>query len=140
MTRKQASERFEIPTEVLDVLERISVIEPSGTGASRRYGRADLQVLAAVARFRESGYEESLGFTAYDALIYRRHLKDMAREEVAVMMDRLVSKLSAEEAATIIENGIEPLRELVSAMHAKLIIAELQRYRSGASKPKRKKT
>jgi hypothetical protein len=37
-----------------------------------------------------------------------------------------------ERAAEIITGGAEPLRELIGAMHSKLLLAELRRQRGGS--------
>jgi hypothetical protein len=83
--------------------------------------------LTAIAEFRRSGYGEALGFTIYDALIYMRHLEALARDEVDVISEKLPGKLSADEAADLIERGHGPMRDLLSAMHVKLLVAELRR-------------
>lgn len=127
ITRKQAVEKLGLPDDVLDGFERIGVLDPVETKSGKRYGRPDAEFLAAIARFRESGYGEALGFTIYDALIYMRHLEALARDEVAVIAEKLPGKVSAEAAADLIERGHEPMRDLLSAMHVKLLVAELKR-------------
>ncbi|HEV7918470.1 MAG TPA: MerR family transcriptional regulator [Solirubrobacterales bacterium] len=137
ISRRQAIKKLGLPEEVLDAFERIGVLEPDKSKNGIRYGRADMNFLEAVSRFRESGYEESLGFTVYDALIYKRHLEALARDEVEVITERLAGRLSPEDAAGLIERGAEPMRDLISAMHAKLLVSELRRHRrkgGGAAK------
>lgn len=131
ISRKQAIQKLKLPEEVLDAFERIGVLEPVTNGKTTRYGRADRDFLEAIARFRESGYEEALGFTVYDALIYKRHLAALARDEVDVITERLAGRISADEAADLIERGAAPMRDLIAAMHAKLLVAELRRQRDG---------
>lgn len=127
ITRKQAVKKLGLPEDVLDGFERIGALDPVETKSGKRYDRPDAEFLAAIARFRESGYGEALGFTIYDALIYMRHLEALARDEVAVIAEKLPGKVSAEEAADLIERGHEPMRDLLSAMHVKLLVAELKR-------------
>jgi DNA-binding transcriptional MerR regulator len=131
ITRKQAVEKLGLPEDVLDGFERIGALDPVETKTGKRYGRPDAEFLEAIARFRESGYGEALGFTIYDALIYMRHLEALARDEVDVISEKLPGKLSAEDAADLIERGHEPMRDLLSAMHVKLLMAELRRRHAG---------
>ncbi len=127
LTRKQAVSKLDLPDDVLDAFERIGAIEPHETKGGVRYTQPDAEFLTAIAEFRKSGYGEALGFTVYDALIYMRHLEALARDEVDVISEKLPGKLSADEAADLIERGHGPMRDLLSAMHVKLLVAELRR-------------
>ncbi len=128
ITRAQATKKLGLPEDVLDGFERIGAIERIG-GKTPRYNQPDAEFLTAIAQFRESGYGEALGFTIYDALIYMRHLEALARDEVDVINEKLPGKLSADDAADLIERGHGPMRDLLSAMHVKLLVAELRRRR-----------
>lgn len=130
ITRKQAVSKLGLPEDVLDGFERIGAIEPIKGRNGSRYNQPDAEFLQAIADFREGGYGEALGFTIYDALIYMRHLEALARDEVDVISEKLPGKLSADEAADLIERGHAPMRNLLSAMHVKLLIAELRRRQS----------
>lgn len=130
VTRKQAISKLGLPEDVLDGFERIGAIEPIKGKSGSRYNQPDAEFLQAIADFREGGYGEALGFTIYDALIYMRHLEALARDEVDVISEKLPGKLSADEAADLIERGHAPMRNLLSAMHVKLLIAELRRRQS----------
>jgi DNA-binding transcriptional MerR regulator len=127
ITRKQAVSKLDLPEDVLDGFERIGAIEPQETKGGVRYSQPDAEFLSAIAEFRSSGYGEALGFTIYDALIYMRHLEALARDEVDVISEKLPGRLSADEAADLIERGHGPMRDLLSAMHVKLLVAELRR-------------
>jgi DNA-binding transcriptional MerR regulator len=131
ITRKQAVAKLDLPEDVLDGFERIGAIEPQQTKGGVRYSEPDAEFLSAIAEFRRSGYGEALGFTIYDALIYMRHLEALARDEVDVISEKLPGKLSADEAADLIERGHGPMRDLLSAMHVKLLVAELRRRQDG---------
>lgn len=131
ITRKQAVSKLDLPEDVLDGFERIGAIEPHETKTGVRYTQPDAEFLTAISEFRKSGYGEALGFTIYDALIYMRHLEALARDEVDVISEKLPGKLSADEAADLIERGHGPMRDLLSAMHVKLLVAELRRRQDG---------
>jgi DNA-binding transcriptional MerR regulator len=118
--------RYDIPKEVLDRLGELGVLTPTGRG----YARRDVEIVEAISRFRAGGYDERIGFTVYDTLRYKRALENLVKEEVQVLMDRLAGELEPDRAAELIEAGAEPLRDLIAALHQKLLVAELQSQRA----------
>ena len=42
------------------------------------------------------------------------------------LLDRLAGEVEVERAMEIVAAGVEPLRELIGAMHSKLLLAELR--------------
>jgi DNA-binding transcriptional MerR regulator len=122
LSRAQALERYELPANVLDRLEQIGTLSPTAQG----YDADDVRIIEAIVRFRAGGYDEALGFTVYDTLRYREALEPLVREEVATLLDRVAGD---ERAVDIIRSGREPLRELIGAIHSKLLLAELERRR-----------
>lgn len=131
MTEKQVLGAYDVPKEVLGRLEQLEILTPSVSKAgNKRFGPEDVQVIEAIGRMRSSGYSEQLGFTVYDVLIYKRHLEQLVHEEIGVMMERLVGEMDTDEAAALLERAIDPIRELVAAMRAKLLISELQARRA----------
>jgi len=126
---KAVGERYEIPRNVLDRLAEIGVLTPGRSG----YDQDDVKIIEAIASFRAGGYDEALGFTVYDTLRYREALEPLVREEVRALVDRLAGEVEVERAMEIIAAGVEPLRELLGAMHSKLLLAELRRQRARQS-------
>jgi DNA-binding transcriptional MerR regulator len=126
VSAKEVRERYEIPRNVLDRLAEIGVLTPSRRG----YDQEDVKIIEAIASFRAGGYEEGLGFTVYDTLRYREALEPLVREEVRALLDRLAGEVEVERALQMIAAGAEPLRELIGAMHSKLLLAELGRQRA----------
>jgi DNA-binding transcriptional MerR regulator len=123
---KEVCERYEIPRNVLERLAEIGVLTPSRRG----YEQDDVKIIEAIASFRAGGYEEALGFTVYDTLRYREALEPLVREEVRALLDRLAGEVEIERALEIVAAGAEPLRELIGAMHSKLLLAELRKQRN----------
>jgi DNA-binding transcriptional MerR regulator len=121
----EAQRRYGVPQEVLDRLAEIGVLTP----AARGYAADDVKIIEAIGRFRAGGFDETLGFTVYDTLRYREALEPLVAEEVRVLLQRLAGRVSSDRAAEIISAGSEPLRELIGAMHSKLLLAELRRKR-----------
>jgi DNA-binding transcriptional MerR regulator len=118
--------RLEVSQEVLDRLAGLGVLTPNDRGYSPR----DVEIVEAISRFRAGGYDERIGFTVYDTLRYKRALEALAREEVQVLMERLAGELEPERAVALIEAGVEPLRDLIAALHQKLLVAEIERQRA----------
>ena len=118
--------RYGVPQEVLDRLAELEVISPGPRG----YGASDVRIVEAISRFRAGGYDERIGFTVYDTLRYKRAMEDLVKEEVQVIMDRLGGEVDADRAAQLIEKGAEPLRDLISALHTKALVAELRQQRA----------
>jgi DNA-binding transcriptional MerR regulator len=127
MSAAEARRRYEIPRNVLDRLAELGVLTPT----SRGYDADDVKIIEAVSRFRAGGYDEQLGFTVFDTLRYRDALEPLVAEEVRILLDRLAGEVEVERALEIIAAGAEPLRDLIGAMHSKLLLAELRRQRDG---------
>ena len=124
-TRSAVRETYDVPAAVLDRLEQLGVLTPDARG----YDGDDVKIIEAISRFRAGGYEQVLGFTVYDTLRYQQALEPLVEEEVRVLLDRLAGKVEVERAVEIIASGADPLRDLIGAMHSKLLLAELRRQR-----------
>ena len=118
--------RCDLPQEVLDRLGELEVLTPN----SRGYGQRDVEIVEAISRFRAGGYDERIGFTVYDTLRYKRALEHLVKEEVQLLMDRLAGELEPDRATDLIAAGLEPLNELIAALHQKALVAELRRQRA----------
>ena len=118
--------RYAVPQEVLDRLAELEVVSPN----SRGYGPSDVRIVEAISRFRAGGYDERIGFTVYDTLRYKRAMEELVKEEVEVITERLGGEVDADRAAQLIEKGAEPLRDLISALHTKALVAELKKQRA----------
>jgi DNA-binding transcriptional MerR regulator len=117
--------RYEIPKEVLDRLAELEVLTPDKKG----YSPTDVRIVEAISRFRAGGYEERIGFTVYDTLRYKEAMAALVKQEVDVLMERLAGEMNADEAMALIQAGTQPLNDLLSAMHTKALVAELERRR-----------
>jgi DNA-binding transcriptional MerR regulator len=122
VSRARVRATYDVPQNVLDRLEEIGVLTPTARG----YDADDVAIIEAISRFRAGGYEEAVGFTVYDTLRYRRALEPLVEEEVRVLLDRLAGKVDVDRAVEIIASGAEPLRELIGAMHSKLLLGALR--------------
>jgi len=123
----EVRERYGVPKDVLDRLEKLEVLSPN----SRGYSPSDIKIIEAISRFRAGGYDEQIGFTVYDTLRYKSAIEDLVREEVGMVMDRLAGEVSPERVVEMLETGAQPLQDLIAALHTKLMVAELERHRAG---------
>jgi DNA-binding transcriptional MerR regulator len=132
-TRTAASEvreRYGVPKEVLDRLAELEVLTPN----SRGYSPSDITIIEAISRFRAGGYDEQIGFTVYDTLRYKTALEALVQQEIDMVMNRLAGEVPPERVVEMLEHGAEPLRDLIGALHTKLLVAELERHRSGRAR------
>ncbi|MEA2158192.1 MAG: hypothetical protein QOD66_572 [Solirubrobacteraceae bacterium] len=123
ISRTRVRETYDMPQNVLRRLEELGVLTPG----SRGYDADDVAIIEAISRFRAGGYEAAIGFTVYDTLRYREALEPLVEEEVRVLLDRLAGEVEVDRALEIISSGTEPLRDLIGAMHSKLLLAALRR-------------
>jgi len=123
VSRAEVRRRYEVPDNVLERLEDLQILSPN----SRGYDADEVKIIEAISRFRAGGYDERIGFTVYDAVRYREALQPLVEEEVGVLLERLVGEVDVDRAEEIIAAGTEPLRELVGAIHSKLLLDELRR-------------
>jgi DNA-binding transcriptional MerR regulator len=127
VSRTAVRSTYDVPRNVLERLEELEVLTPNARG----YDADDVAIIEAISRFRAGGYEQATGFTVYDTLRYREALAPLVEEEVQVLIERLAGEVDVDRAVEIISSGTEPLRELIGAMHSKLLLAELRRVRGG---------
>ena len=123
----EVRKRYGVPGEVLDRLEEIGVLSPN----SRGYSPSDVTIIEAIGRFRASGYDEEIGFTVYDTLRYKTAIEELVRQEVDVVMSRLAGEVPPDDVVRMLEAGAQPLKDLIAALHTKLMVAELERHRAG---------
>ena len=119
----EVSKRYGLPKEVLDRLAELEVLTPN----SRGYSPSDVTIIEAISRFRAGGYDEQIGFTVYDTLRYKAALEELVRQEVDVVMERLAGEVPPERVVEMLEAGAQPLKDLIAALHTKLMVAELER-------------
>jgi DNA-binding transcriptional MerR regulator len=125
VSRASVRATYKLPENVLNRLEQLGILTPNGRG----YDADDVAIIEAISRFRAGGYEEKLGFTVYDTLRYRDALDPLVDEEVRVLVERLAGSVEVQRAVEIIASGAEPLRDLIGAMHSKLLLQALREQR-----------
>jgi DNA-binding transcriptional MerR regulator len=119
----EVRKRYGVPKEVLNRLAELEVLTPN----SRGYSPSDVTIIEAISRFRAGGYDEQIGFTVYDTLRYKAALEELVRQEVDIVMERLAGEVPPERVVEMLEAGAQPLKDLIAALHTKLMVAELER-------------
>jgi DNA-binding transcriptional MerR regulator len=122
----EVRERYGVPKEVLDRLAELEILTPN----SRGYSPSDVTIIEAIGRFRAGGYDEQIGFTVYDTLRYKEALEQLVHQEVEMVMTRLAGEVPPERVVEMLEAGAQPLKDLIAALHTKLLVAELERQRT----------
>jgi DNA-binding transcriptional MerR regulator len=136
MSAEDVGERYEIPPNALERLAELGVLTPVADGeGGLAYFPDDVKIIEAISSFRAGGYDEALGFTVYDTLRYRDALRPLVEEEVRVLIARLAAQVEVDRAVEIIESGAEPLRDLIGALHSKLLLETLRRQRGPGRDP-----
>ena len=126
VSRAKVRETYDLPANVLERLEEIGVLTPT----SRGYDADDVEIIEAMSRFRAGGYEQAIGFTVYDTLRYRDALVPLVDEEVRLLRERLTGRVDPDRAVELILSGAAPLRDLIGALHSKLLVQALRRERA----------
>jgi DNA-binding transcriptional MerR regulator len=129
VSRAELVDRYDVPAEVINRLAELGVLTPDRHG----YSPSDARIVEAISRFRAGGYDERIGFTVYDTLRYKSALEELVKEEVEVLLERLTREMDAQRAVAMVEAGAEPLHDLISALHSKLLVAELRAQRQGSN-------
>ena len=122
---RELLERYEIPERALRRLAEVGVLDPDERG----YSQAEVRVVAAIARFREAGWNETTGFGARDVARLMTGLGPVIADELELLLQRFAA-LDPDRAAALLDGGASPFPDLVGALHAKALTDELSRQRS----------
>jgi DNA-binding transcriptional MerR regulator len=114
-------ERFGIPQRALRRLAEVGVLSPDDDG----YSPSDIRIIEAVSRFRAAGWNETTGFGARDVARLMQGLEPVIEDELRLLVQRF-SALDTERARELVEGGATPFPDLIGALHAKLLAAQLK--------------
>ena len=118
-------DRYDIPERALERLAEVGVLSPDPEG----YSPADVRIVAAIARFRDAGWNEKTGFGARDVARLKTGLEAVIADELVLLIERFAA-LDPDRAAELVDGGATPFPDLIGALHAKLLTEELGRQRS----------
>ena len=95
----------------------------------RLLDRDDVQIIEAIAASAPAATTRRSASPSTTRCATSEALEPLVEEEVARCWTASPARSTAERAVEIIDAGAEPLRDLIGAMHAKLLLAELRRQR-----------
>jgi DNA-binding transcriptional MerR regulator len=125
-SREDLLARTGVPASVVDKLAELQVIGDGEAG----YDADEVLIVDAFMRFRSTGFGEELGFTVYDALRYVDALEPLVREEAQTFLHRMVDRdVSPDRAVELMLAATDPLRDLVGAIHGRVLRREVLRER-----------
>lgn len=124
--RADVARRCQVPMEVLEKFEEVGVLGTDENG----YSPSDVDIVEAIQRFRAGGINEDIGFTVHEAAELLEPLQELARREVDLLDNKLFESVEADRAGDMVHDAVEPLRELIGALHTKTVAAELERRRA----------
>ena len=107
-------------------LEGIGVISPEIKESVKYYNEVDYRTIKALSDFRASGFSADLGFSTDDLGVYIRLIKDLVKIESRLFAERTAKKLSAQEIAELIRNGLPAVNEIISSLHHKFMLEEIK--------------
>lgn len=122
----EVGDHYDVPMEALERLAELGIVSHPDEG----YSPSDVRIVAAIARFRAGGYDESIGFTVYDAKRFLEPLEALVHREVELLSEKVIGRFDAEQAAELVAAGTEPLADLIAAMNSKLLTSALEGRRA----------
>ncbi len=125
MSEAEVLERYDVPARALTRLAEVGVLSPDASG----YSQTDVGVIEVIARFRAEGWNEKTGFGARDVARLMEALAPVVADELELMSERFAA-LDPERAEELMEGGLSPFPDLIGALHAKALTAELERQRA----------
>ena len=126
VSAKEIRERYDIPQQRARAPgrdRRADALPAAATGPTTCRSSRRSAASAPAATTRRSGSPSTTPCAT------ARRSSRSSQEEVRALLDRLAGEVEVERAHEIIEAGAEPLRELIGAIHSKLLLAELARQR-----------
>jgi DNA-binding transcriptional MerR regulator len=108
-------------------LEKLGLIAPLGPDGKR--SESDERLMQIEAAMMAAGFTEANGFAFPELIAYRDAMRDLVREETRHMVEAS-SRLGAEEAIALVEQGMPIIDELVRFFHQRAILESIARWRS----------
>jgi DNA-binding transcriptional MerR regulator len=132
ISRSELLKRARLKPAELDGLGAAKLIDPIKRGSQTWYSPLDVQIVLALVRIREAGATIERGFSGSPQIIkaYRQHLTELARTE-ALEMVRMMRTLAEIDVDAFVAQAVEPLGDLVAAMHRKALVEAVSELTDG---------
>ncbi len=114
-------ERSGFPEEALQEFASRGLISFHAAGEELTLREQDVQVVDAMARLRDAGFDQDHGFRTDDAAIYLDALRALLRDEVRIFLQRSSPGEKPEDPVARAERGIKHVTPLLLAFRNKLI-------------------
>ena len=129
VSRAEAARRYGVPREALDPAGGARDPQPQlarlrGAGPADPRGHLAASAPAATTRRSASPCTTRCATS--------RRVEPLAREEVELISERLAGE-DPDRVVALLEAGVEPLRDLIGALHSKQLVAEMIRQREARS-------
>jgi DNA-binding transcriptional MerR regulator len=116
---KELSARTGVSLEFIEQLEETGVISRN---AYDLYDEDCVRIVEILAKLRDAGYTEEVGFTSDHIKMYKDMIEVLARQEVRTFSKAVTGRLSFDEMTTMAETGIDLLNTLIGILRKRLIL------------------
>ena len=121
---KELSARTGVSVEFIEQLEEIGVISRN---AYDLYDEDCVRIVEILAKLRDAGYTDEVGFGSDHIKMYKDMIEVLARQEVRTFSKAVTGKLSFEEMTEMAETGINLLNSLIGILRKRLILEMTRR-------------
>ncbi len=144
MTRAQLIEESGLDPEDIKYLESLGLLrrdgaQPSGHGQAAEkaelYDSLSVELVQALARMREAGMTEAIGFFPRDVRLYHQAMAAVVQSELSYFDSRLIRHVPPEDAAAVMNAALEHAEQLCVIVRRRLLLDALQQTESGTRNP-----
>ncbi|UCD56067.1 MAG: MerR family transcriptional regulator [Candidatus Hydrogenedentota bacterium] len=115
----ELSARTGVHTDDIEELESIGLLwrQPDGL-----FDEDCVKIIEILNKLRDAGYTEEAGFTSEFLKMYKDLIEVLAKQEVKAFSKSVTGRLSFDEMATMAENGINLLNNLIGILRKRMIL------------------
>ena len=115
------AERTGFSLEQIREMEELGLITSRTQRGRRLYEPTEVDVVDALAKLAEVGFDQEAGFLPKDAVIYLDALRNLLYQEVAIFLERVPEGSEPKEVLNLARRGVERVSPLLLALRRKLI-------------------
>ena len=115
------AERTGFSLDEIREMEELGLISSRSQRGKRVYDPIEIDVVDALAKLAEVGFDQEAGFLARDAVIYLDALRNLLYQEVAIFLERVPEGSNPQEVLHLARRGVERVSPLLLALRRKLI-------------------
>ncbi|MHB1890514.1 MAG: hypothetical protein ACYCUF_06485, partial [Acidimicrobiales bacterium] len=99
------------------------------------YDSLSVELVQALARMREAGMTEAIGFFPRDVRLYHQAMAAVVQSELSYFDSRLIRHVPPEDAAAVMNAALEHAEQLCVIVRRRLLLDALQQTESGTRNP-----